>query len=85
MLVVSMCDDCKIGCDASRMEFLLEVFTPRGETFILAPANNARLDNRMLRFDGDSVGIPNPEITVKNIILTCEDCAAKREVLRSTA
>ena len=85
MILISVCKDCEKASDASQMEYLVEVVIERYDRFTLAPANNAYLDNRPMRFDTYSVGLPAEEMELLDLVLVSQDCISKREVIRSAA
>ncbi len=85
MMLICVCKDCEKASDASRMEYLVEVVIERHDRFTLAPANNAYLDNRPMRFNTYSVGLPAEEMELLDLILVCQECISKREIIRSAA
>ena len=66
-LIVGFCDDCLQRCDGSRMEFLIEVRGRGGSVVVVAPANNAYLDNRAMLVEQIPVGLEISQIEKGNI------------------
>ena len=82
-MTIAFCDDCRVGCDAVRMQYLIEVRTPTGETVSIAPTNNAYLDLRDMVVIEMPADVSEAQLDMAPVLLVCDDCAGEREVLRS--
>lgn len=82
-MTMAFCDDCSVDCDAVRMQYLIEVRTPAGETVSIAPTNNAYLDRREMVVLEMPADVSVAQLALAPVVLVCEECAGEREVLRS--
>ena len=81
-MTIAFCDDCKVGCDAIGMQYLIEVRTPAGEKVSIAPTNNAYLDQGEMVVLEMPADVSVAQLAMAPVVLVCEDCAGEREVFR---